>query len=134
LIIINGLINMVKHLEIWHLKELSNKAYINLCKYIASKNIVAYSNFPAFDDENFRRKVDQGMQGRLLLSLADLLEFVDERVPQESYDIKRNSSHTQWKFDHGKIKINYPDSVELVNILWEIAKIYLEEKDIKNQT
>ena len=125
---------MILHIEPFHLKELSDKGYLNFCKYIAKKNIVAYSDFPAFDDPEFKRKVSQKMEGRLLLNLGQLLEFVDERVPQESYDIKRNSSHTQWKFDHDKIKINYPDSVELVNVLWEIAKIYLEEKDVENQT
>lgn len=125
---------MIKHLEIWHLKELSDKGYVNLCQYIAKKNIVAYSDFPAFDDPEFKRKVSQKMTGRLLLDLGTLMEYVDNHVPQESYNLKRNSSHTQWKFDHDKIKINYPDSVELVNILWEIAKLYLEEKDIENQS
>ncbi len=116
---------MIQHIEGFHLNELSDVGFKNLCKYIAKKNLIAYSSLPSFDD--FRSLVSQQVQGRLLLDIGTLLEFIDERVPEGSYDLKRNASRTAWGFDHEATQLNSSRPSELITVLWNISKGFLEK-------
>jgi len=118
---------MIQHIEKFHLEELSNKAFKNLCRYSAKKGMVAYEMLPSFEDKDFRLKTMQTAQGRILLTLGQLLEFIDERVPDGPYDIKRNASRNAWKFDHKGEELNSSEPVELISAFWNIAKPLFEE-------
>lgn len=120
---------MLKHIEPFHLNELSDKGFKYLCKYVAKKGLIAYQMLPDFEDKDFRTKATEEVQGRLLLSLGDLLEFIDTRVEEGPYNIKRNFSRTSWTFDHEEIEINTSQSPELISVLWNIAKTLFEEGD-----
>lgn len=118
---------MIKHIEPWHLDELSNKGFKNLCRYSAKKGIIAYEMLPSYEDKDFRLKAEQTCSGKLLLTLGDLLEFLDERVPEGAYDIKRNVDRNAWWFDHKSKELNSSKPQELIAVLWNISKPLFEE-------
>lgn len=118
---------MLHHIEKFHLDELSDEGFKNLCKYCIKRGLLAISMLPSFEDKNFRQTATVTCQGRLLLSLSHLLEFVDMRVPYGAYDLKRNASRNAWKFDHEEATLNTSEPPELISVLWNISKPFFEK-------
>jgi hypothetical protein len=58
-----------------------------------------------------------------ILSLGQLLSLVDELMPGRMwYNLLRGMGHTRWEFDHPYGAFSEVSCVELIDLLWEIAK------------
>lgn len=117
---------MIKHLEGFQLNELSDKGFKNFVKYLTRKGFIAQEMLPSYEDKNFRMKTLQMYPGQLMITLGDLLEFIDDRVPDGPYDIKRATSRNAWQFDHEDVELNSSQPAELISVFWNIAKPYFE--------
>ena len=117
---------MIQHIEGFHLHELSDKGFQNFVKYLTRKGFIAQEMLPPYEDKAFRIKTLQTYPGQLMINLGQLLEFVDERVPDGPYNIKRSASRNAWQFDHDEVDLNSSQPAELISTLWNIAKPYFE--------